>query len=250
MIGRAGTGLFQDDQRPGQGQRPQNQPHPSLDDAYSPSNTVEQTRRLIEQERVAFIFGSSRAIPILPSANISRQQNLTHVFLAVAADIVGDPEHYRWTIRRNPAISGEVHIYAKYILATKPNAKIGVSLSARRGLQNLRRCHARGPQGRKRSDDCRGSLLRTLRSRRSIPKSSACKGPARIRSSSGRTPKPRRRPFTGPMTWAGPRIGSSSMGLQAYCHCTETGGPGKVKRGNYRRISRIRTTRAGRTIPA
>src|SRR5580658_5817226 len=30
----------------------------SLDDAYTPSNTVEQTRRLIEQEPIAFIFGS------------------------------------------------------------------------------------------------------------------------------------------------------------------------------------------------
>jgi branched-chain amino acid transport system substrate-binding protein len=30
----------------------------SLDDAYSPPKTVEQTRRLVEQEQVAFIFGS------------------------------------------------------------------------------------------------------------------------------------------------------------------------------------------------
>src|SRR6202453_5519335 len=30
----------------------------SLDDGYSPAKTVEQTRRLIEQEGVAFIFGS------------------------------------------------------------------------------------------------------------------------------------------------------------------------------------------------
>ena len=51
---------------------------------------------------------------------------IPHVFLAVAADLVGDPEHYPWTIGANPAISSEVHIYAKYILATKPNAKIGV----------------------------------------------------------------------------------------------------------------------------
>ena len=28
----------------------------SLDDAYSPPKTVEQTRRLVEQEQVAFIF--------------------------------------------------------------------------------------------------------------------------------------------------------------------------------------------------
>ena len=30
----------------------------SLDDGYSPPKTVEQTRRLVEQEQVAFIFGS------------------------------------------------------------------------------------------------------------------------------------------------------------------------------------------------
>ena len=30
----------------------------SLDDSYSPPKTVEQTRRLVEQEQVAFIFGS------------------------------------------------------------------------------------------------------------------------------------------------------------------------------------------------
>jgi branched-chain amino acid transport system substrate-binding protein len=32
----------------------------SLDDGYSPPKTVEQTRRLIEQERVAFVFGERR----------------------------------------------------------------------------------------------------------------------------------------------------------------------------------------------
>src|SRR5271167_53740 len=30
----------------------------SLDDGYSPPQTVEQTRRLVEQQQVAFIFGS------------------------------------------------------------------------------------------------------------------------------------------------------------------------------------------------
>jgi branched-chain amino acid transport system substrate-binding protein len=98
----------------------------SLDDAYSPSNTVEQTRRLIEQERVAFIFGSLGGYTNLAVRQYLNDNKIPHVFLAVAADIVGDPEHYPWTIGANPAISSEVHIYAKYILATKPNAKIGV----------------------------------------------------------------------------------------------------------------------------
>jgi branched-chain amino acid transport system substrate-binding protein len=98
----------------------------SLDDAYSPSNTIEQTRRLIEQERVAFIFGSLGGYTNLAVRQYLNDNKIPHLLLAVAADIVGDPEHYPWTIGLNPAISSEVHIYAKYILATKPKAKIGV----------------------------------------------------------------------------------------------------------------------------
>src|SRR5580700_2415832 len=98
----------------------------SLDDAYTPSNTVEQTRRLVEQERVAFIFGSLGGYTNLAVRKYLNDNKIPHLLLAVAADIVGDPEHYPWTIGLNPAISSEVHIYAKYILATKPKAKIGV----------------------------------------------------------------------------------------------------------------------------
>jgi branched-chain amino acid transport system substrate-binding protein len=98
----------------------------SLDDAYSPTNTVEQTRRLIEQERVALIFGSFGGFTSLAVRQYLNDNKIPQLFLTSAADIVGDPEHYPWTIGLNPAISSEVHVYAKYILATKPNAKIGV----------------------------------------------------------------------------------------------------------------------------
>ena len=98
----------------------------SLDDAYSPTNTVEQTRRLIEQERVALIFGSFGGFTSLAVRQYLNDNKIPQLFLTSAADIVGDPEHYPWTIGLNPAISSEVHVYAKYILATKPNAKIGI----------------------------------------------------------------------------------------------------------------------------
>ena len=64
----------------------------SLDDAYSPSNTVEQTRRLIEQERVAFIFGSLGGYTNLAVRQYLNDNKIPHLFLSVAADIVGDPE--------------------------------------------------------------------------------------------------------------------------------------------------------------
>ena len=80
----------------------------------------------LEQERVAFIFGSLGGYTNLAVRQYLNDNKIPHLLLAVAADIVGDPEHYPWTIGLNPAISSEVHIYAKYILATKPKAKIGV----------------------------------------------------------------------------------------------------------------------------
>ena len=42
----------------------------SLDDSYSPPKTVEQTRRLVEQEQVAFIFGSLGTASMRRSGNI------------------------------------------------------------------------------------------------------------------------------------------------------------------------------------
>jgi branched-chain amino acid transport system substrate-binding protein len=98
----------------------------SLDDGYNAPKTVEQTRRLVEQEDVAFIFGQFGGFTALAVRQYLNDKKIPQLFGATAADIVGDPEHYPWTIGLNPAISTEAHIYARYILATKPNAKIGV----------------------------------------------------------------------------------------------------------------------------
>jgi ABC-type branched-subunit amino acid transport system substrate-binding protein len=98
----------------------------SLDDSYSAPKTVEQTRRLVEQEGVAFIFGQFGGFTELAVRQYLNDNKIPQLFGATAADVVDDPEHYPWTIGLNPALSTEAHIYAKYILATKPNAKIGV----------------------------------------------------------------------------------------------------------------------------
>jgi len=98
----------------------------SVDDGYSAPKTVEQTRRLVEQDGVAFIFASFGGFTNLAIRQYLNDKKIPHLFLATAADVVADPEHYPWTIGLNPAISTEARIYAKYILATKPNAKIGV----------------------------------------------------------------------------------------------------------------------------
>jgi branched-chain amino acid transport system substrate-binding protein len=98
----------------------------SRDDGYSPPKTVEQTRNLVEHEQVAFIFGSLGGVTNLAIRQYLNDNKIPHLFGAVAADIVGDPQHFPWTIGLNPAIVTEAHIYAKHILVTKPDAKIGI----------------------------------------------------------------------------------------------------------------------------
>jgi branched-chain amino acid transport system substrate-binding protein len=98
----------------------------SLDDGYSAPKTVEQTRRLIEEEGVAFIFqtfGGFTNLAIRPYLN---ENKVPQLFGAAGADQLDDPQHFPWTVGFNPATSTEGRIYAKHLLATKPDAKIGV----------------------------------------------------------------------------------------------------------------------------
>jgi branched-chain amino acid transport system substrate-binding protein len=98
----------------------------SLDDGYSPPKTVEQTRRLVEQEQVAFIFGTLGGVTNLAIRQYLNDGRIPHLFGATAADLIGDPQHYPWTIGLNPAIASEAHIYARHILSANPDARVGV----------------------------------------------------------------------------------------------------------------------------
>src|SRR5580698_7575525 len=98
----------------------------SVDDAYSPPKTVEQVRRLVEQEQVAFLFqtlGTPTNIAIRQYLNDNKAPQL---FVATGAAMFSDPQHFPWTTRFNPSYRTEAHVYAKHILAAKPGAKIAV----------------------------------------------------------------------------------------------------------------------------
>jgi branched-chain amino acid transport system substrate-binding protein len=98
----------------------------SLDDGYSAPKTVEQTRRLIEEEDVAFIFQTFGGFTNLAIRTYLNDNKVPQLFGAAGADQLDDPQHFPWTIGFNPATSTEGRIYAKHILATKPDAKIGI----------------------------------------------------------------------------------------------------------------------------
>jgi branched-chain amino acid transport system substrate-binding protein len=99
----------------------------SLDDGYSPPKTVEQTRRLVEQEQVAFIFGSVGTPTNAAVRSYLNDNKAPQLFIASGADMFGDPRRFPWTIGFiSPSYQSEARIYAKHILETKPDAKIGV----------------------------------------------------------------------------------------------------------------------------
>src|ERR1700729_2065153 len=100
----------------------------SLDDGYSPPKTVEQIRRLVEEEHVAFIFqsfGGATNQAVMPYLNDNK---IPQLFAVGGADMFVDPSRFPWSIGLNPAIVTEAHLITKHIIATNPAAKIGLLL--------------------------------------------------------------------------------------------------------------------------
>ena len=98
----------------------------TLDDAYSPPKTVEQTRKLVEQEGVAFIFNGLGTPTQTAVRRYMNARKVPQLFVSTGADKWGDYQHYPWTMGWQPSYRTEATIYAKYILKEKPDARIAV----------------------------------------------------------------------------------------------------------------------------
>jgi branched-chain amino acid transport system substrate-binding protein len=98
----------------------------SLDDGYSPPRTVEQIRRLVEEEQVLLLFGTLGTPTNSAIHKYVNVKGVPHVFLNTGATKWGDPKNFPWTIGWNLSYQNEGHLYAKYILETKPDAKVAV----------------------------------------------------------------------------------------------------------------------------
>ncbi len=98
----------------------------SYDDAYSPPKTVQQVRRLIEQDKVQLLsgtFGSSQNLAVQKYVN---QRKIPHLFLASAANVWSDPTNFPWTMGFQPNSAIEGQMYGEYIVKNFPDAKIAI----------------------------------------------------------------------------------------------------------------------------
>jgi branched-chain amino acid transport system substrate-binding protein len=98
----------------------------SLDDTYSPPKTMEQMRRLVEEDQVAFSFATLGTPTNSAIVRYMNQKKVPHLFVSTGADKWGDIKDYPWTIGWQPSYRTEAQIYAKYILKEKPNAKLAI----------------------------------------------------------------------------------------------------------------------------
>jgi branched-chain amino acid transport system substrate-binding protein len=98
----------------------------SRDDGYSPPKTVEQIRKLVEEDNVAFIFQSLGDVTNAAVQRYLNDRGIPQLFLADGSARWDDPQHFHWTMSWQPSYRTEGRIDAAYILRTKPDAKIGV----------------------------------------------------------------------------------------------------------------------------
>lgn len=98
----------------------------SLDDGYSPPKTVEQVRRLVEQDEVLALFQTLGTPSNSAIHKYVNAKKVPHLLLATGATKWGDPKNFPWTMGFNPSYAAEGAIYARYLLKTKPGAKIAV----------------------------------------------------------------------------------------------------------------------------
>jgi len=99
----------------------------TLDDGYDPARTVQNTRQLVEQDKVLAIFNTLGTASNAAIYDYLNQQKVPQLFVATGAaqwgaDIKGHPYTMGW----QPDYQSEGKVYAAYLLKNNANGKIAV----------------------------------------------------------------------------------------------------------------------------
>jgi branched-chain amino acid transport system substrate-binding protein len=96
------------------------------DDGYDPVQTVQQTRKLVEQDHVFAIFnsvGTANNKAIQPYLN---QRKVPQLYVGDGAQATSQPSRYPWTMGFLQSYLGEGAVYGRDLARTRKGAKIGV----------------------------------------------------------------------------------------------------------------------------
>ncbi len=97
------------------------------DDGFNPANTVQQTRKLVEQDHVYATVGGLGTAPQLAVRDYMNQSKVPQAFVSTGATTWGSEyARFPWTTGWQPDYQAEGALYGKYIVKTQPNTKLAV----------------------------------------------------------------------------------------------------------------------------
>jgi branched-chain amino acid transport system substrate-binding protein len=98
----------------------------SVDDSSNPATALEQTRGLVEQQDVRFMFGSFGTPSNLAVRAYLNEKKVPQLFVASGDEEWAHPRKFPWTMGWPPTFRAEGRIYANYIQAAYSDRKIAV----------------------------------------------------------------------------------------------------------------------------
>lgn len=97
------------------------------DDAYNPAQTVQLTRRLVEQDRVFAIFNSVGTANNLAIREYLNAQKVPQLLVGDGSEALGGaPLRYPWTMGFLQSYRGEGAVYGRDLVARRPKARLAV----------------------------------------------------------------------------------------------------------------------------
>jgi branched-chain amino acid transport system substrate-binding protein len=98
----------------------------SLDDSFTPAKTVEQTRRLAEQDQVAAFFQSMGTPTGAAVQAYLNRQKIPQLFQSTGGDRFNNPAQFPYSSHFSPSYKVEAILYAKYLAREMPDAKVAL----------------------------------------------------------------------------------------------------------------------------
>jgi len=98
----------------------------SYDDGYSPPKTVEMVRKLVEEDKVLFVFNTLGTPPNTAIQKYLNQKKVPQLFVATGASKWGHYKQNPWTMGFQPDYVTEANIYARHIIENVKDPKIAV----------------------------------------------------------------------------------------------------------------------------
>jgi len=98
------------------------------DDGYNPSQTVQLTRKLVEQDKVFAVFNSVGTNNNLAIRDYLNANKVPQLFVGDGSDALAAPGRFPWTMGFLQSYRGEGAVYGRAIAKKQPRARIAVLL--------------------------------------------------------------------------------------------------------------------------